>query len=107
MPIYEYQCKNCNYHFEQLQKVDDKPLLKCPQCGQLKLSKLISKTSFQLKGSGWYVTDFKDNKNKEKHNKAEQNKQDNPKKLEKTTETEKPNQNKNSKTENNKGNNND
>jgi putative FmdB family regulatory protein len=97
MPIYEYQCKNCNYHFEQLQKVDDKPLLKCPQCGQLKLMKLISKTTFQLKGKGWYVTDFKDNK---KQNKVEQNKTE---KQKKTAETEKSNQNKTSRTENNKG----
>ncbi|KPJ67515.1 MAG: hypothetical protein AMJ43_04510 [Coxiella sp. DG_40] len=76
MPIYEYQCKNCNYRFEQLQKVDDKPLLKCPQCGQSKLLKLISKTSFQLKGNGWYVTDFKESKKKQKQSQAEQTKQD-------------------------------
>ncbi len=103
MPIYEYQCKNCDYHLEQLQKIDDKPLLKCPRCQQLKLSKLISKTNFQLKGNGWYVTDFKDSKKKQKPSKAEQTKQDKPKQ----ETAEKTDQNKNSKTNKNRGNNDD
>lgn len=106
MPIYEYQCKNCDYHLEQLQKIDDKPLLKCPRCHQLKLSKLISKTNFQLKGNGWYVTDFKDSKKKQKQSKAEQSKQDKSKQ-ETTIKTEKTGQNKNSKIDKNRGNNND
>lgn len=56
MPIYEYQCDKCGT-FEATQKITDKPLSKCPTCkGRVK--KLISNTSFQLKGSGWYVTDY-------------------------------------------------
>jgi len=62
MPIYEYKCQNCGHSFEQLQKVTDKLLSTCPECGKKQLKKLISNTSFQLKGTGWYVTDFKDKK---------------------------------------------
>lgn len=62
MPIYEYECKNCGYKFEQLQKMADEPLKSCDKCGQEQLVKLISNSSFQLKGTGWYVTDFKDKK---------------------------------------------
>jgi putative FmdB family regulatory protein len=62
MPIYEYECKKCKYKFEQLQMMTDKPSRVCPKCKNAKLIKLISNTSFQLKGTGWYVTDFK-NKN--------------------------------------------
>jgi putative FmdB family regulatory protein len=57
MPIYEYQCQKCNAHVEALQKMGDKPLTKCRKCGG-KLEKQWSNTSFQLKGSGWYVTDY-------------------------------------------------
>ncbi|EKE01281.1 MAG: hypothetical protein ACD_21C00173G0001 [uncultured bacterium] len=60
MPIYEYKCKKCGHEFEQLQKVTDKLLQTCPECGKKSLVKLVSNTSFQLKGTGWYVTDFKD-----------------------------------------------
>jgi putative FmdB family regulatory protein len=65
MPIYEYKCQNCGYSFEQLQKVTDKLLRTCPKCGEKQLIKLISNTSFQLKGTGWYVTDFKNKKEKD------------------------------------------
>ena len=65
MPIYEYKCSACNHSFEQLQKMTDKPLRTCPECGKNQLTKLISNTSFQLKGTGWYVTDFKNNKKEE------------------------------------------
>jgi putative FmdB family regulatory protein len=57
MPIYEYQCQKCGAHVEALQKMGDKPLTKCRKCGG-KLEKQWSNTSFQLKGSGWYVTDY-------------------------------------------------
>ena len=60
MPIYEYHCKNCNHKFEEIQGFNDQPLKKCPECGKLQLEKLISAPAFHLKGSGWYVTDFKD-----------------------------------------------
>ena len=60
MPIYEYQCEQCGFQFEQLQKVSDEPLQNCPECGQMSLRKLVSAAGFQLKGTGWYVTDFRD-----------------------------------------------
>jgi putative FmdB family regulatory protein len=56
MPIYEYQCQKCGT-FETTQRITDKPLAKCPTC-KGKVRKLISNTSFQLKGTGWYITDY-------------------------------------------------
>jgi putative FmdB family regulatory protein len=56
MPIYEYECSKCGV-FEVNQRITDDPLHKCPTC-RSKVKKLISSTSFQLKGSGWYVTDY-------------------------------------------------
>ena len=56
MPIYEYDCQKCGT-FETTQKITEKPLSKCPTC-KGKVKKLISNTSFQLKGTGWYVTDY-------------------------------------------------
>jgi len=56
MPIYEYDCPSCGT-FEVSQKITEKPLRRCPTC-KGKVTKLISSTSFQLKGSGWYVTDY-------------------------------------------------
>jgi putative FmdB family regulatory protein len=61
MPIYEYRCNPCGHEVEVfLQKFSDSPLTDCPKCGKTGLVKKISSTQFQLKGSGWYVTDFKD-----------------------------------------------
>ncbi len=57
MPIYEYECLNCGHVHEIMQKMSDKPLSKCPQCSG-KVQKLISQSSFHLKGSGWYATDY-------------------------------------------------
>lgn len=57
MPIYEYTCQKCKAHVEVMQKVSDKPLTRHRECGG-KLEKEWSQTSFQLKGSGWYVTDY-------------------------------------------------
>jgi putative FmdB family regulatory protein len=57
MPIYEYECRKCKAHVEILQKITDKPLTKCRKCGG-RLEKQWSPTSFQLKGSGWYMTDY-------------------------------------------------
>jgi len=62
MPLYEYQCSNCGHQFEQLQKITDNALIMCPKCAHNTLHKLVSQTSFQLKGTGWYVTDFKGQK---------------------------------------------
>jgi len=59
MPIYEYRCEACGHQQEFLQKVSDAPLTVCPQCGKPALSKMLSAAGFQLKGSGWYVTDFR------------------------------------------------
>jgi putative FmdB family regulatory protein len=62
MPFYEYECSNCGFRDEVLQKINDKPLKKCPSCGKSALKKLISAPVFRLKGSGWYETDFKSDK---------------------------------------------
>jgi putative FmdB family regulatory protein len=62
MPFYEYECPNCGYRDEVLQKINDKPLKKCPTCGKSGLRKLMSAPVFRLKGSGWYETDFKGDK---------------------------------------------
>jgi putative FmdB family regulatory protein len=59
MPIYEYRCAACGHELEVLQKLSEAPLSDCPQCHKPSLSKLISAVGFQLKGSGWYATDFK------------------------------------------------
>ncbi len=57
MPIYEYQCSKCSEIFEAFQKFSDKPLIQCKFC-RGKVEQLISQSSFQLKGSGWYLTDY-------------------------------------------------
>jgi putative FmdB family regulatory protein len=54
VPIYEYQCPDCGYQFEQLQKISDEPIRVCPNCEQTHVRKLVSQTSFVLKGGGWY-----------------------------------------------------
>ncbi|WP_022853126.1 FmdB family zinc ribbon protein [Thermodesulfatator atlanticus] len=69
MPIYEYECENCGRHYEVWQKITDEPLTTCEAC-KGKLRKLVSQSSFVLKGSGWYVTDYarkekKDTKSKD------------------------------------------
>ena len=62
MPIYEYRCSACAAELEKLQKIADAPLVECPVCGKPALVKLVSASSFRLKGSGWYETDFKTGK---------------------------------------------
>lgn len=64
MPIYEYLCNSCGAEKEHLQKISDAPIAVCPVCGGSNYIKRISAAGFQLKGSGWYVTDFKNNKTK-------------------------------------------
>jgi putative FmdB family regulatory protein len=68
LPIYEYQCTNCGRTVEVMQRITDEPLQKCPSC-KGKLRRLISLTSFQLKGTGWYATDYKDKGKKGKRGK--------------------------------------
>jgi putative FmdB family regulatory protein len=65
MPIYEYQCTECEHKLEALQKLGDEPLSDCPACSQSSLKKLVSAASFRLKGGGWYETDFKTGKKKQ------------------------------------------
>lgn len=67
MPIYEYECGSCGHRLEAIQKMNEPVLKDCPACGKSTLKKLISAAGFQLKGSGWYATDFKGgDKKKEK-----------------------------------------
>lgn len=60
MPIYAYRCEGCGFQKDALQKLSDPPLVDCPECGQPKLAKQVTAAGFALKGSGWYVTDFRD-----------------------------------------------
>ena len=59
MPIYEYRCNACGHTEEHLQKVSETPLSVCPACGKPEYRKQLSAAGFQLKGTGWYATDFK------------------------------------------------
>ena len=83
MPIYEYRCKSCGHVLDALQKINDVPLRDCPQCKAHELRRLVSAPAFRLKGSGWYETDFKSDKEKRRNlaeqpkpEKDEKNKQD-------------------------------
>jgi putative FmdB family regulatory protein len=67
MPIYEYQCEKCAHHLEALQKISDKPLRECPECGRHSLKRLMSAPLFRLAGSGWYETDFKSDKEQKRN----------------------------------------
>jgi putative FmdB family regulatory protein len=59
MPFYEYECSNCKFYVEALQKISDPPLKKCPSCKKQTMKRLVSAPVFRLKGGGWYETDFK------------------------------------------------
>ncbi|MFL6623348.1 MAG: FmdB family zinc ribbon protein [Sulfurifustis sp.] len=72
MPIYEYKCGECSHQLEAIQKVNDAPLSDCPACGRPALKRLLSAAGFQLKGSGWYATDFKSNGQKPNEQKKEE-----------------------------------
>lgn len=65
MPIYEYECKSCHHHFDLMQKIGDAPVKQCPECFQDSAVRLVSAAGFQLKGTGWYATDFKNKDKKE------------------------------------------
>jgi putative FmdB family regulatory protein len=59
MPIYAYRCEACGFAKDVLQKISDAPLTQCPSCGKAEFRKQVTAAGFQLKGSGWYVTDFR------------------------------------------------
>ncbi len=59
MPIYEYHCQACGHDFEVLQKITDNGIPACVHCGKAQVERLVSAAGFQLKGTGWYATDFK------------------------------------------------
>ena len=95
MPIYEYQCDECNHVLDALQKVSDKILVDCPECGKSSLRRLISAPNFRLKGEGWYETDFKkenrknvadkkDETSEKKESSSSEKASDKPQKKEKT-----------------------
>ncbi|MGA7813693.1 FmdB family zinc ribbon protein [Caballeronia sp.] len=63
MPIYAYRCESCGFQKDALQKMSDAPLTQCPQCGKDSFRKQVTAAGFQLKGSGWYVTDFRGGNN--------------------------------------------
>jgi putative FmdB family regulatory protein len=62
MPIYEYKCAACGHQEDHLQKLSEAPLTRCPACGKKKYAKQLTAAGFQLKGSGWYASDFKGGK---------------------------------------------
>ena len=64
MPIYAYKCESCGHRQDALQKMSDPPLTVCPACGASAYVKQVTAAGFQLKGSGWYVTDFRDGSSK-------------------------------------------
>ena len=78
MPFYEYECSNCKFYSEVMQKITDPPMTKCPSCGKKALKKLVSAPNFRLKGGGWYETDFKGDQ-ESKRNLAGAEKDDSPK----------------------------
>jgi putative FmdB family regulatory protein len=63
MPIYAYRCESCGFGKDVLQKLSDAPLTQCPECGKATFAKQVTAAGFQLKGSGWYVTDFRGGNN--------------------------------------------
>ena len=90
MPIYEYECTNCDHTFDELQKMSDEHLVDCPSCSAPKLARLLSAPSFRLKGGGWYETDFK--KDNQRNISKNDNDSSKPKKLsskDKASKTEK------------------
>ena len=80
MPIYEYECTACGKHFEHIQKITEQHLSSCPFCSGV-VKKLVSNCSFQLKGTGWYVTDYgrkSGDKGKREEGKKEEGKKEEP-----------------------------
>lgn len=67
MPIYAFKCEACGHAFDRLQKLSDSDPVECPVCGQPRLRRQVTAPSFRLAGSGWYETDFKSDKNKQRN----------------------------------------
>src|ERR1700760_3868825 len=86
MPFYEYECANCKFYAEVMQKISDAPLTKCPSCGKKTMKKLVSAPVFRLKGAGWYETDFKSDK-ENKRNLAGADKDDSAAKADSTAKS--------------------
>lgn len=78
MPIYEYRCSECGFEQEYLRKVSDAPLTECPQCKQPTFQKKLTAAGFQLKGTGWYATDFRDSGKAGKSKQGEKSASDKP-----------------------------
>ncbi len=76
MPIYAYKCSSCGHTKDALQKISDAPLTECPVCASATFAKQLTAPGFQLKGSGWYVTDFRDGKKADADTKTEAEKSD-------------------------------
>ena len=74
MPIYAYACQECDHTLDALQKIADAPLVDCPECGAAALKRLLSAPRFRLKGTGWYETDFKKDKQRNLHGEKESSK---------------------------------
>ena len=72
MPIYSYKCSHCGHAKDVRQKLSDAPLRVCPACGQPAMEKQVTAAGFQLKGSGWYATDFRGGSNKADSKKSEE-----------------------------------
>lgn len=90
MPIYEYRCNSCGAEKEHLQKMSDEAIPMCPACGSDDYIKLISAAGFQLKGSGWYVTDFKNNNKKPESSQKTKSSTTTPPDTKNTSSTAKP-----------------
>ena len=86
MPIYAYRCNLCNFSKDILQKLSDKHLVICPECGENSFVRQLTAAGFVLKGSGWYVTDFKNDQKKEEKKRVTENSAEN-KPLEKNKKT--------------------
>jgi putative FmdB family regulatory protein len=76
MPIYGYVCRSCGHTLDALQKISDDPLVDCPDCGEPELRRQLSAPRFRLKGTGWYETDFKKDKQRNLHGDKEPAKKD-------------------------------
>ena len=80
MPTYDYQCFACDYVFEEVQKITEDALTKCPKCGEEKVKRLVSATSFHLKGGGWYASGYSKSPNSSSNTSSSASKKDTVKK---------------------------